>query len=214
MYPCDVVRRENDIDFLSFRLWIGVWVSLLLLAAVALDLSTLIRYITRFTEESFAVLISVIFVYESVVSIAEIWTSHPVRTGAAAAAGTAAAAAAVELQCYCGGPRDGAHRRDNRTTTTDAGQYEHYNVDGVGAATVTIRFNETRRNSSFYRLLAYSLCQCFLFVIWSTLNRRDKTLFRLCMLAPTWTAFSDYTGPDFSAQRFFIFYFFFILVVR
>ena len=53
-------------EFLSFRLWIGVWVSLFLLTAVALDLSALIRYITRFTEESFAVLISVIFVYQSV----------------------------------------------------------------------------------------------------------------------------------------------------
>ena len=60
------VHRENGVEFLSFRLWIGVWVSLFLLTAVALDLSALIRYITRFTEESFAVLISVIFVYQSV----------------------------------------------------------------------------------------------------------------------------------------------------
>ena len=29
-------------------------------------------------------------------------------------------------------------------------------------------------------------------------------------IAPTWTAFSDYTGPDFSAQRFFIFSYFFL----
>jgi len=32
---------------------------------VAFDLSFLVRYITRFTEESFAVLISIIFIYEA-----------------------------------------------------------------------------------------------------------------------------------------------------
>ena len=33
----------------------------------------------------------------------------------------------------------------------------------------------------------------------------STNLFHHSLLAPTWTAFSDYTGPDFSAQRFFIF---------
>lgn len=37
----------------------------ILLVIVAFDLSFLVRYITRFTEESFAVLISVIFIYEA-----------------------------------------------------------------------------------------------------------------------------------------------------
>jgi len=51
--------------FLSFRFWIGLWVMIILLVIVAFDLSFLVRYITRFTEESFAVLISVIFIYEA-----------------------------------------------------------------------------------------------------------------------------------------------------
>jgi len=38
---------------------------IILLVIVAFDLSFLVRYITRFTEESFAVLISVIFIYEA-----------------------------------------------------------------------------------------------------------------------------------------------------
>jgi len=49
---------------MSFRFWIGVWLFFYLMALVAFDLSALVRYITRFTEESFAVLISVIFIYE------------------------------------------------------------------------------------------------------------------------------------------------------
>ncbi|THD24668.1 Anion exchange protein [Fasciola hepatica] len=51
--------------YLSFRFWIGIWVSLLLIIMVALDLSALVKFITRFTEESFAALIALIFVIEA-----------------------------------------------------------------------------------------------------------------------------------------------------
>lgn len=57
--------REQQLDFLPFRAWIGLWTSLLLLLIVAFDLSALVRYITRFTEESFASLIAIIFIYEA-----------------------------------------------------------------------------------------------------------------------------------------------------
>jgi len=122
-------HRENDIDFLSFRLWIGVWVSLFLLTAVALDLSALIRYITRFTEESFAVLISVIFIYQSVVSVADIWTTHPLRS---------AAAATVE-PCYCG--------RDKTVTSAYVDEDRGQRL----AAAVTVRLGRTAPNNSVYR---------------------------------------------------------------
>lgn len=51
--------------YLSFRFWIGFWVSLLLLLMVAFDLSALVKFITRFTEESFAALIALIFIIEA-----------------------------------------------------------------------------------------------------------------------------------------------------
>jgi len=38
----------------------------------AFDLSFIVRYITRFTEESFAVLISVIFIYEAFTKTLEV----------------------------------------------------------------------------------------------------------------------------------------------
>jgi HCO3- transporter family len=68
-------------DFMSVRFWIGAWVAVILLLIVAFDLSALVRYITRFTEESFAVLISLIFIYEAFDKIKEIWKKDPVRTG-------------------------------------------------------------------------------------------------------------------------------------
>ena len=52
-------------DYLGFRFWIGTWVSVALLFIVAFDLSALVRFITRFTEESFAMLIALIFIYEA-----------------------------------------------------------------------------------------------------------------------------------------------------
>lgn len=67
--------------YLSLRFWIGAWIFLYLVFIVALDLSSLVRFITRFTEESFAVLISVIFLYESFSKIGETWTDHTVHVG-------------------------------------------------------------------------------------------------------------------------------------
>ena len=50
---------------MSFRFWIGVWTAFILLLMVAFDLSYLVCYITRFTEESFATLIALIFIQKA-----------------------------------------------------------------------------------------------------------------------------------------------------
>ena len=52
-------------DYMPLRCWIGLWTAFFLLLVVAFDLSALVRYITRFTEESFACLIALIFIYEA-----------------------------------------------------------------------------------------------------------------------------------------------------
>lgn len=51
-------------DYMSFRLWIGVWVVTILIVLVAIDASAFVCYITRFTEENFATLIAFIFIYK------------------------------------------------------------------------------------------------------------------------------------------------------
>jgi hypothetical protein len=63
------------LDYLGLRFWIGLWMCLMLLIIVALDLSALVRYITRFTEESFAMLIALIFIVEAFKKLAHI-TDH------------------------------------------------------------------------------------------------------------------------------------------
>uniref|UniRef100_A0A0K0FUB6 Anion exchange protein n=1 Tax=Strongyloides venezuelensis TaxID=75913 RepID=A0A0K0FUB6_STRVS len=56
----------GGIDYLSFRFWVHVWTALILIIMVVTDASSLVSYITRFTEESFATLIAAIFIFESI----------------------------------------------------------------------------------------------------------------------------------------------------
>jgi hypothetical protein len=71
--------RDMEWDFLPFRVWVGFWTGLFILIIVALDLSALVRYITRFTEESFACLIALIFIYEAFKKTYEIESEAPVQ---------------------------------------------------------------------------------------------------------------------------------------
>jgi len=73
--------HENDVNFLSMRLWVGVWVTVYLLIMVMFDLSFLVRYITRFTEESFSILISLIFLYEALAKLFDIYSEFTVHKG-------------------------------------------------------------------------------------------------------------------------------------
>lgn len=57
-----------------------MWSAFYLLVIVAFDLSALVKYITRFTEESFAALISVIFIYEAIGKVLEIGDDYDVNT--------------------------------------------------------------------------------------------------------------------------------------
>lgn len=66
---------------MSLRFWVGFWLAVILLLIVMFDLSFLVRYITRFTEESFAVLISLIFIYEAFSKVAAIYDDYPVGVG-------------------------------------------------------------------------------------------------------------------------------------
>nr|XP_020041335.1 sodium bicarbonate cotransporter 3 isoform X5 [Castor canadensis] len=57
--------RDYSLSYLSLRTSIGLWTSFLCIVLVATDASSLVCYITRFTEEAFAALICIIFIYEA-----------------------------------------------------------------------------------------------------------------------------------------------------
>ncbi|XP_049532781.1 electroneutral sodium bicarbonate exchanger 1 isoform X9 [Anopheles darlingi] len=67
-------------DYLTFRFWIGTWISIILVVLVAVDASALVCYITRFTEENFACLIAVIFIYKAIENVLHIGKEFPLNT--------------------------------------------------------------------------------------------------------------------------------------
>ncbi|CAF1338245.1 unnamed protein product, partial [Didymodactylos carnosus] len=66
-------------SYLEFRLWIGIWTAVLLLALVVFNLSFLVRYITRFTEDCFASLVAIIFIIDAVRETFDIRKRYPVN---------------------------------------------------------------------------------------------------------------------------------------
>jgi len=64
---------DLQIPFLPTYAWVGLWTALLLLVLAATDASCLMRYFTRFTDEIFAALISIIFIYEAIKALVHIY---------------------------------------------------------------------------------------------------------------------------------------------
>ncbi|TFJ88653.1 hypothetical protein NSK_000222 [Nannochloropsis salina CCMP1776] len=54
------------LPFLPLYSWVGIWTSLILFLSSVTSLSNLVNYFTRFTDEIFSLLISLIFLYEAV----------------------------------------------------------------------------------------------------------------------------------------------------
>ncbi|XP_061731141.1 electroneutral sodium bicarbonate exchanger 1 isoform X3 [Nerophis ophidion] len=69
--------KDYDLSYLSLRTCIGLWTALLCLVLVATDASSLVCYITRFTEEAFAALICIIFIYEALEKLFHLGDIYP-----------------------------------------------------------------------------------------------------------------------------------------
>ncbi|XP_076391841.1 na[+]-driven anion exchanger 1 isoform X8 [Megachile rotundata] len=74
--------KKSDWNYMSFRFWIGSWITLILVILVAVDASALVCYITRFTEENFATLIAFIFIYKAIENVLSIGKKYPINTHA------------------------------------------------------------------------------------------------------------------------------------
>ncbi|XP_058864630.1 electrogenic sodium bicarbonate cotransporter 4-like isoform X6 [Acipenser ruthenus] len=72
--------KGNDIDYMEFRLWIGLHSCLQCLILVATDASFIIKYITRFTEEGFSTLISFIFIYDAIKKMIGAFKYYPINS--------------------------------------------------------------------------------------------------------------------------------------
>ncbi|XP_053496624.1 solute carrier family 4 member 1b (Diego blood group) isoform X1 [Ictalurus furcatus] len=71
--------KSRDIEYIVGRVWIGVWLVVIVLLMVAIEGSFLVRFISRFTQEIFSILISLIFIYETFAKLGSIFKAHPLN---------------------------------------------------------------------------------------------------------------------------------------
>ncbi|XP_049335197.1 electroneutral sodium bicarbonate exchanger 1 isoform X2 [Astyanax mexicanus] len=71
--------KDYDLSYLSLRACIGLWTAFLCFLLVATDASSLVCYITRFTEEAFASLICLIFIYEALEKLVHLGELYPIN---------------------------------------------------------------------------------------------------------------------------------------
>uniref|UniRef100_A0A670YP11 Anion exchange protein n=2 Tax=Pseudonaja textilis TaxID=8673 RepID=A0A670YP11_PSETE len=71
--------KEYGLSYLSLRASIGLWTAILCIILVATDASSLVCYITRFTEEAFASLICIIFIYEALEKLYHLRETYPIN---------------------------------------------------------------------------------------------------------------------------------------
>ncbi|XP_074417811.1 band 3 anion transport protein isoform X1 [Larus michahellis] len=69
----------NGMEYIVGRVWIGFWLILVVLVVVACEGSVLVRYLSRYTQEIFSFLISLIFIYETFSKLVTIFKDHPLQ---------------------------------------------------------------------------------------------------------------------------------------
>ncbi|RVE63268.1 hypothetical protein OJAV_G00164340 [Oryzias javanicus] len=74
------ICNDYHLSYLSMRTGIGLWTAFFCVVLVATDASALVCYITRFTEEAFAALICIIFIYEALEKLLHLSSQYPVNT--------------------------------------------------------------------------------------------------------------------------------------
>ncbi|XP_016047494.1 band 3 anion transport protein [Erinaceus europaeus] len=70
---------SNKLEYIVGRVWIGFWLILLVVLMVAFEGSFLVRFISRYTQEIFSFLISLIFIFETFTKLVKIFKDHPLQ---------------------------------------------------------------------------------------------------------------------------------------
>ncbi|XP_049420756.1 anion exchange protein 2b isoform X1 [Epinephelus fuscoguttatus] len=71
--------KANDMEYLTGRVWIGFWLIIIVIVTVAFEGSFLVRFVSRFTQEIFSFLISLIFICETFIKLGKIFKEHPLK---------------------------------------------------------------------------------------------------------------------------------------
>uniref|UniRef100_A0A672IWE4 Anion exchange protein n=1 Tax=Salarias fasciatus TaxID=181472 RepID=A0A672IWE4_SALFA len=66
--------QAKGIEYLTGRVWIGFWLIIIVILTVAFEGSFLVRFVSRFTQEIFSFLISLIFICETLIKLVKVGT--------------------------------------------------------------------------------------------------------------------------------------------
>lgn len=69
--------KENDISFLTIRAYIGIWLAIISILVSAFEGSVYVRLLTRFTQEIFSALITLIYIVETLMKLVSVYKNHP-----------------------------------------------------------------------------------------------------------------------------------------
>lgn len=69
----------NSYSFLTVRVYVGIWLTIIALIVSAFEGSTLVRLFTRFTQEIFSALITLIYLVETAMKLVSIYKRHPLH---------------------------------------------------------------------------------------------------------------------------------------
>uniref|UniRef100_A0A8C2ZP62 Anion exchange protein n=1 Tax=Cyclopterus lumpus TaxID=8103 RepID=A0A8C2ZP62_CYCLU len=69
--------KTQGIEYIVGRIWVGMWLIVIVIIIVAVEGSFLVKFISRFTQEIFSILISLIFIYETFNKLIKIFQTHP-----------------------------------------------------------------------------------------------------------------------------------------
>lgn len=72
--------KSNGIEYLTTRVYIGIWLGIISLFVASLEGSVFVKLFTRFTEEIFSSLISLLYIVESVMKLIYVFGRHPILT--------------------------------------------------------------------------------------------------------------------------------------
>ncbi|XP_037718491.1 anion exchange protein 3 isoform X6 [Drosophila subpulchrella] len=72
-----VFCTKHDFDFLSLRVYVGVWLIIISLTVSAFEGSVYVRLLTRFTQEIFSALITLIYIVETFMKLISIYKENP-----------------------------------------------------------------------------------------------------------------------------------------
>ena len=69
--------QSNELEFLTMRVYVGAWMGIIALAVACVEGSVLVRLFTRFSEEIFTGLISLIYIVEAITKIYKYFEINP-----------------------------------------------------------------------------------------------------------------------------------------